>query len=769
MMQLPKGYYAVQGLPDDVPELVADSFTYKGVTYTAEVGVNLFPTITAALAAATEVPDTILEGLDYEKFEAPVILLSTGRHGVGRKGPKDRIIFDRSIIILGQQAGVSPNLPGTDPLEPPAPNPARMGGEETESVLRGGYDFGCAYASAPNISVLTIDGVYTTKSWRFGEWRSAPECDIKVTFRNIVHKSPAGHTMYSFSCIRADNPYKREFLAENIRLDKDFFDCGYGGILFAFNAWKSTVRNLCIDGTTQLFGFTNIPRTSHNCAVNVDETNILLENCYIRNLRGENGIATQCHTAGERAVNLTIKDSVLIDASRANESPLRPHLPNDRCCLRLVNTRVIDTRGNTAPAIEISGPGNNIVLENSTLEGFAAERGPAYVPPCEAPAKIKNQARAWTTKTSDPHRVIGTEKADYSALDAYYEGCKAYYGDQHVHTNSGGTSDGHYPIGDWVAKMDELGLDFAIIVDHRQMRGYFLPEWNEERFVMGTEPGTSITDLTDPNASMTSMHYNMVFPHKYALAMVLANFPEFKFHGDELTGKFGYPSFTLARIRELNDYLRSIGGMLVHAHPKILMASAEPLDYYMGERSYLETIVGGYSSHASYKSYDLWCEILATGKHMLASGGSDTHTNVNTNCPSTFYTKRRFHTDFVQRMYAGDYAVGGVGVKMMIDGNPMGSQITYKPGMKLTLRVGDFHKATWRADTAYELQIITDQGVAYASMFDGKEPQEVSLEVQDRRFYRMIVTDLTHNYRVSVGNPIWLDKEEPAAETTAEG
>ena len=117
MMQLPKGYYAVQGLPDDVPELVADSFTYKGVTYAAEVGVNLFPTITAALAAATEVPDTILEGLDYEKFEAPVILLSTGRHGVGRKGPKDRIIFDRSIIILGQQAGVSPNLPGTDPLE----------------------------------------------------------------------------------------------------------------------------------------------------------------------------------------------------------------------------------------------------------------------------------------------------------------------------------------------------------------------------------------------------------------------------------------------------------------------------------------------------------------------------------------------------------------------------------------------------------------------------------------------------------------------------
>lgn len=762
MLQLPKGYYAVQCLPNDVPELVADSFTYKGVTYAAEVGVNLFPTVASALAAAKEVPDTVLQGLDYEAFEAPVILLSAGSHSIGRKGPKDRLIFDRSVIILGQQAGVSPNLPSTNPLEPPALNPARDGGETTESVLCGGYDFGCAYTTSPTISVLTIDGVCTAKSWRFGEWRSEPACDIKVTFRNILHKSPAGFTMYSLSCFREDSPYKRDFLAENIRLDKDFFDCGYGGILFYLNAWRSTIRNLCVDGTTQLFGFTSIPRIDSNCAVNTDETNIILENCYIRNLRGENGIATQSHNAGERAVNLTIKDSTLVNASRPNEAPLQPYLANEKSYLRLVNCRVIDTRGNTAPAVEIHGPGHSVVLENTVLEGFSAECGPAYVPPTKAPAKIENRAENWQTDTADPHCVIAADKADYTAMDAYYEGCRAYYGDQHVHTNCGGTSDGHYPMKDWVAKMDELGLDFAIVVDHRQMRGYFLPEWSEERFVMGTEPGTSITDLADTEAATSTMHYNMVFPHKYALAMVLANFPEFKFKGDELTGKFGYPQFTLARIRELNDYLRSIGGMLVHAHPKTLMASSQPLDYYMGERSYLETIVGRYPSHASYKSYDLWVEILATGKHMLASGGSDTHGNVTNSCPSTFYTKRRFHTDFVGRMYAGDYAVGGVGVKMMIDGHPMGSQITYKEGMKLTVRLADFMQATWRPDTAYELQIITDKGVAYASMFDGKEPQAISLAVQKRNFYRLVVNDLTHGYRVSVSNPIWLDKEEAA-------
>ena len=48
-------------------------------------------------------------------------------------------------------------------------------------------------------------------------------------------------------------------------------------------------------------------------------------------------------------------------------------------------------------------------------------------------------------------------------------------------------------------------------------------------------------------------------------------------------------------------------------------------------------------------------------------------------------------------------------------------------------------------------------------MFNGKEPQELTLEVQKRKFYRVVIEDLTHKYRVLVGNPIWLDKE-PAAD-----
>ena len=109
MNRLPKGYYAVQPIPDNVPELVADSFTYKGVTYAAEVGINLFPTIKEALDAATEIPDVVLEGLNYEKFEAPVILLAKGSHSVGRKGTKDQVVFKSSVYVLGEKAGISPS------------------------------------------------------------------------------------------------------------------------------------------------------------------------------------------------------------------------------------------------------------------------------------------------------------------------------------------------------------------------------------------------------------------------------------------------------------------------------------------------------------------------------------------------------------------------------------------------------------------------------------------------------------------------------------
>ena len=128
MLQLPKGYFAVQADFENAPK---DEFTYKGVTYAVTEGVNLFATPHEALAAATEIPEAAIEGLDYESFEAPVILLSVGTHRI------DKLQIDRAAYFFGEKAGITPNLPAEEKWGVPVFN-AERAVKEAETVLYGG-------------------------------------------------------------------------------------------------------------------------------------------------------------------------------------------------------------------------------------------------------------------------------------------------------------------------------------------------------------------------------------------------------------------------------------------------------------------------------------------------------------------------------------------------------------------------------------------------------------------------------------------------------
>lgn len=745
MQQLPKGYYAVQS---DLVNASQTTFTYRGVTYAVTLGVNLFATAAEAYAAATEAPDAVLEGLPYECFTAPVFLFSAGEHAIGRRSA-DRVQITGSCIFLGEGAGISPNLAARDG-EAPAENPARTA---NESVLRGGLWYGkIAMAGGSPAELVLMDG-FTFDRCRFGDRRSASGDRLcQYIFRNIRHKGNCGDDFYVFDPVTADTALRRHVTLENIRV-ADFSDLGYGGLFAKINAERLTLRGVCIDGDRQLLGLSNMSRSFSNCPQNADSTEITLSDCYFGRIGGENGFAVATPDAGERAVHITAESCTFVDASRVGEAFLQPELANERCTLTVRDCRFTDTRGNGA-AIAVRGSGEAISIENCSFAGFERTWERVAPPLTEAPDYIEAHAADWRTDAADPHTVIGTESADYAALDAKYAGCRAYYGDQHVHTDCGGTSDGKTPMREFPAKMDELGLDFAAVVDHRQMRGFFLPEWDEERFIIGTEPSAAISGLESiyPN----EIHYNMLFPHKYGLAMVLANFPEYQFHGDELTGRFGYPKFTKERLAELTAYVQSIGGMMVHPHPKALLGSDEPLDYYFGEGMYLEVMVDDYASHASVRSYELWCDLLALGKHVYAAGGSDTHSAVTNRCVSTFYAKEKSGKAFFDVMHSADYAVGAFGMQMCVGDTPMGGEVAYRDGLTLALRVGDPFAPACKGDTVYELRVITDRGVAYASRFNGKEPQTLSLAVQERKFYRAEVVDLTHGYRIAVGNPIWL-------------
>ncbi len=748
MQQLPKGYYAVQSNFENAPK---NQFTFRGVTYAVTEGENLFGSVLDVNAKATEAPATVLEGLPYESFSAPVVLFSAGEHNI------DKYTFDHNIVLLGEGVGINPNVPNADPLVRPDFNPARA--EEGESILCGGYDFGNMICREPSVELILVDG-FTFHDARFRDLRNDGGKSF-ITFRNIVEVGPSGKQLFLASTPKTLGTLYREITLENIRL-VDFDDCDYAGVFAQVAAQKVTVSGLCYDNTPQVFGFTTIPRGVTSHAYNSDLAEYTIKNSYFGNMQGENGISTGCRTVGDRRVILTVEGCTFVNASRENEGVLQPHLATEKCELHVKDCTFVDKRGNSGAAITPFGGGENITLEGCTFEGFATEVKGLPVPPANAPAYIENRDEDWVTATADPHTVIGTKHMDFSAMNARYEGTKAYYGDLHTHTNSGGTSDGKTPIGEWPAKMDENGIDFAVIVDHRQMRGFFLPEWDEERFVMGNEPGTWFTEGVDGydgvNLVKTMIHYNMIFPHKYGLAMTLLNFPEyFQFQGDELTGFFQYNGITKDRFNELTRYIQSIGGIMVHAHPKVLMISHNPLDFYLGEHTYLEVIYHGYASHGTVRGYKLWTDLLAMGKRVYASGGSDTHSAVSDMPYGVCYSKEKKGRAFFDKMHEADFAVGGAGIQMCIDGHPMGSEIPYHEGMKLTLRTGDMFKKLLKENTAYELRIFTDKGLAYSSMYNGKETQEIELAVEKRAFYRAEIYDLTNGYWVAVGNPIWLD------------
>lgn len=747
MKKLPKGYFAVK---NDLSE--NKTFTYRGETFEVEESVNLFATANDAVEAAkgASAPSEVICGLPYDSFVSPVVLFCAGKHIIN---VFDRIkIFD-SVIFLGEKAGISPNLAPLDKYSMPPLNPERT---ENETVLSGSYWYGKLFIEDANCHYFAMDG-FTCEGFRVKDVRKTGGT-FRFESKNIIHTGPCGweHNHYNFLEAKQDGGLCRDILIKNVRIT-EFPDLDYGGVFALLNAKRAVLDNICFTSTGQMFGFTTMSRSFSNCS-QFDKTEIILKNSYLADLSGENGIGFSSFGADERELAVEISGCTFINASRENEPVITPQTAGKNTVYKISDCVIKDTRGNKGAAVLVFGESDTVFAENCEIDGFTEQIASKPTFDGDLPRFIDAAARI--TDCEDAHEVV--EDADFSDVSEFYKDRRAYYGDQHVHTRCGGTSDGSFSMEDWPAEMDRIGIDFAAVVDHRQMRGFFLPEWDEERFIIGTEPSARINGLNAVVDGYNDIHYNMLFPHKYGLAMVLANFPEFGFKGDELTGSFGYPSFTKERFMELTKFVQSIGGMMVHPHPKTMMASRDPMDYYVGEHMYLETLYCTFDSHVSFKNYDLWVALLAAGKHVYTSGGSDTHRAPSNAVVSTFYTKEKSGKAFFDQMRTGDYTVGCVGMKMLIDGNPMGSENAYKENMLLKLVLGDYFAPRFEENTAYELRIYTDKGLAYSSVFSGKEPQKLALKVKPRAFYRAEVFDLTHGYRVAVGNPIWLDK--PALE-----
>ena len=343
---------------------------------------------------------------------------------------------------------------------------------------------------------------------------------------------------------------------------------------------------------------------------------------------------------------------------------------------------------------------------------------------------------------------------DIALLEALYEGRKPYFGELHDHAATGGTSDGKLPLEGWKTALAELEMDFATIVDHKQVRHMYLPEWDDRIFIGGTEPGTKIMDDEIENSII---HYNMIFAHPEPLEELLSEFPEFKFEGGP-EGHFGYPGFTRARFTELVNCVHDKGGFFVHPHPTSKMKSDNPLDYWFRDDTGLEVLYTFYQEPGSqrcWENFELWKKLLALGKRVYATAGNDEHNVPKDKALTTIYAAEQKSAAYLQQLRKGDFVCGGVGIKMCVGDTCMGGRTDFS-GKRLVLCVEQLHKSLLAPNHTYRVELVDDTGVVLQQSFSAGEEIYLAVDADPtKKFYRAEVYDNEKPFPIALGNPIW--------------
>ena len=339
---------------------------------------------------------------------------------------------------------------------------------------------------------------------------------------------------------------------------------------------------------------------------------------------------------------------------------------------------------------------------------------------------------------------------DRERLELLYEGCAVLHGELHDHSASGGTSDGKCPLSEWPDKLAALKMDFAAILDHRQIRHMYEPAWKDGLFIPGTEPGTSISDS---KAEGKSMHYNILLPERDELEKLLAEFPEYRFTGGT-EGHFVYPQFTRERFCQLIDAVKARGGFFVHPHPKQVMRSEDPCDYWFRDETGIEVFYISADSAETKENYRLWTELLTAGKRVWACAGCDLHAEPHDTALTTLYAEERSARAYLKHLTVGDFTCGPVGIRMCVGDTKTGGKCAFG-SRKLTVSIGDFHDSVRDGSHEYRADILTDAGIADSFPVFPDRTVWYSAETKDCAFYRAEVFDVTRDLRIAVGNPIW--------------
>lgn len=692
-LKLPQGYYVVS-------KQDKETITFRGMEYETIKGANMYSSLSEAIAAADDIPLTSLYGIsEYESFDAPVILMLEDDYDT------EKIRIEKSIYLFGDH-----------------------------TKLIGSFWFG-HIELFNGCQKFLIDG-FSLDNLRINDYRDL-EGTQYLDARNLTYVG--NHPWTSFFCPATSTHNKKNYSFENIMIE-GIDGYGYGFEFFRIAPTQCTIKNMRYENTEKLLGFSSFDKKFEN-TLGDNSFNLYVEDCSFQNNRWQKGITYRLLGNGNLHFNncsfincLGNDDSeelFCVDFSSGSTLKLQ------NCIISSAKTKKLIT-GKISP--------QQVSILNCEIKGFEQAQDESFVFGGEY--IVRTYVEKALGLIDDKHIV---SNGDFSALEEYYAKRKPFYCDMHVHSKSGGTSDGWVNIGDWPGEMAEQKVDFVAIADHRQMRHFFLPEFDDTKFFYANEPEAVILG----DVKFEKLHYNMIYPDKFGLGKMLKHFDnKYEFSGDELTGFFKYKNFTHKELEEVAQYITENGGMFVHAHPMAMLVSDNVLDYCFGDGTYIESFSGDYTSILSYNDWKLWTKLLLCGKRVYTIAGSDSHAHCKNNCVNVVYAEKRINSSLYPYFKSGDFTSGAFGIKMMLNKTPMGGVFTWEGDGKLYVEIGDLFEIY--ENKSFLVKIITDRGVAFACRYDGKERLKICLSAKRRKFYRVEIIDLDYRCPFALSNPIWI-------------
>ena len=357
---------------------------------------------------------------------------------------------------------------------------------------------------------------------------------------------------------------------------------------------------------------------------------------------------------------------------------------------------------------------------------------------------------------------------DAAALEKLYEGLQMHHGQLHDHAKTGRRSDGKATLQEWKDGMPSVGMEYVALLDHRQTDHMYLPEWDPTLFISGTE---AMTYISDRDARYNKYHYNMIFNHVSDMEAVLNNHMTTYMFVD---GVFEYKPMSSQEFTQIIQEVLASGGYFVIPHPAQTAMEIAPkgvtswvaddvLEYYFCDGIGYEVFY-----HISEKveqrdeqtqlNYGIWTGLLALGKKVYASAGSDVHNLPTDRGLSTVYSSQKLDTAYIAQLRKGNYTAGPVGVRMNIGETTMGGTGDFS-GKRVVFSVGDFHANFSDPTHTYRVDLVSDTGVVFSQKIVPGETQYFAIDADEAaKFYRVEVHDENLEYSLlALGNPIWND------------